>query len=199
MRYLLCYREEALGDAWRSYFAGQPNVEMATGDICRLDADAIVSPANSFGFMDGGLDHQLSEHFGWDLEKTVQRTIQARPMRELLVGEALVVPTEDARTPWLIVAPTMRVPMRIRTTINAYLAMKAVLIAAREHRHEIPITSVAIPGLGTGIGRLDPAVAAAQMWQAFQEVELGGHQAPGSFAEAQKSHVSLNRAVMLYD
>jgi O-acetyl-ADP-ribose deacetylase (regulator of RNase III) len=199
MKYFLCYRQEPLGDAWRHYFSGQPSVEIVTGDICRLPCDAIVSPANSFGFMDGGLDHQISEHFGWDLQDRVQKAIQARPLRELLIGEAIVVPTESARTPWLVVAPTMRVPMRIRTAINAYLAMKAILLAVREHRQEIPIESVAIPGLGTGIGQLAPEVCASQMWQAFREVVLGEFKYPGSYAEAQKMHAALNRSAMIYD
>ena len=30
-------------------------------------ADAIVSPANSFGFMDGGIDMVYSKRFGWQM------------------------------------------------------------------------------------------------------------------------------------
>jgi O-acetyl-ADP-ribose deacetylase (regulator of RNase III) len=149
--------------------------------------------------MDGGLDHQISDYFGWDLEERVQKAIRGRPLRELLIGEAMIIPTENARTPWLVVAPTMRVPMRIRTSINAYLAMKAILLAVREHGHEIPIESVAIPGLGTGIGQLAPEVCAAQMWQAFRDVVLDEHKYPGSFAEAQRMHGELNRSAMIYD
>jgi len=48
-----------------------------------------------------------------------------RPLGELLVGEALVVETENELVPWIISAPTMRVPMRLRQTVNPYLAMKA--------------------------------------------------------------------------
>jgi len=120
-------------------------------------------------------------------------------MRELLIGEAIVVPTEDVRIPWLICAPTMRVPMRIRTTVNAYLAMKAILIAARTHKTDIPIETLAVPGLGTGIGQLAPELAAGQMAQAYREVVLDDHKYPGSFAEAQKMHLALNRTGMIYD
>ena len=199
MKYILCYREEPLGVAWRRYFSERSDVKVVTGDICRLACDAIVSPANSFGFMDGGLDHQISDYFGWELQDQVQKAIRARPMRELLIGEAIIVSTNHARVPWLVVAPTMRVPMRIRTAINAYLAMKAILIAMREHSHEIPIESVAISGLGTGIGQLSPEVCAAQMWQAFREIVMGEQKDPGSFGEAQKMHAALNRSAMLYD
>ena len=36
---------------------------------------AVVSPANSFGFMDGGLDYKLSERFGWALQERLQRRL----------------------------------------------------------------------------------------------------------------------------
>jgi O-acetyl-ADP-ribose deacetylase (regulator of RNase III) len=182
-----------------TFFSGHPDVEIVCEDICRLPCDAIVSPANSFGFMDGGLDHRLSEHFGWDLEKRVQAAIRARPLRELLVGEAIIEPTGNSAIPWLIVAPTMRVPMPIRTSINAYLAMKAILAIVRDHHHEVPIDVVAIPGLGTGIGQLAPELCASQMWQAFQDIAMGLHEYPGSFVDAQKAHLALNRSAMLYD
>ena len=198
MKFLLCYRDEHLGDAWRKYFVGQANVSITAEDICRVKCDAIVSPANSFGFMDGGLDHQLSEHFGWGLEKEVRRRIAVRPLAELLVGEAMLVPTGDARVPWLVCAPTMRVPMPIRESINAYLAMKALLCAVLAHREEISIASVAIPGLGTGVGNMSPAVAAAQMWMAYEEIVLGVKRWPADFATAQRQHLALNRAGMMY-
>ncbi|MBK8093220.1 MAG: macro domain-containing protein [Verrucomicrobiaceae bacterium] len=199
MNIVLCYRDEPLGDAWKNAFHDMAGVEIVAGDICRVPCDAIVSPANSFGFMDGGLDHLLSERFGWDLEKRVQKAIQLRPLRELLIGEAIVVPTEDVQIPWLICAPTMRVPMRIRTTVNAYLAMKAILSAAMSHAESLPIETIAIPGLGTGIGQLAPELAAGQMAQAYREMVLGEHRYPGSFADAQKMHLSLNRSGMIYD
>ena len=198
MRILLCHRDDHLGDAWHERFAGQDDVSITSEDICRVNCDAIVSPANSFGFMDGGLDLQVSEHFGWDLEKEVQRRIADRPLGELLVGEAMIVPTGDPRVSWLVCAPTMRVPMLVRESVNAYLAMKALLCAALAHRDENPIYTVAVPGLGTGIGRLSPEVAATQMWIAYQEVVLRGGRRPSNFAEAQRQHLALNRTAMIY-
>ena len=107
----LTYREKELGQAWDVTFAPAHNVAVVEADITTTACSAVVSPANSFGFMDGGLDAALSDRFGWDLQKKVQATIADRPLAELLVGEALVVETGDDSTPWLIVAPTMRVPM----------------------------------------------------------------------------------------
>jgi O-acetyl-ADP-ribose deacetylase (regulator of RNase III) len=174
------------------HFRDQPDVEIVKGDICQVDCDAVVSPANSFGFMDGGLDHALSERFGWSLQGQLQKAIAARPIRELLVGEALIVPTGDDRTPWLVSAPTMRVPMRLRQTVNAYLAMKAILAVSLSHDGAPPITSVAIPGLGSGMGALPAEVTAAQMWSAFAEIVLGQVTYPADFEQAQKRHLRLN-------
>ena len=112
------HRDEGLGMAWKKYFDGQPNVEIVAGDICEVSADAIVSPANSFGFMDGGLDLALSDRFGWDLQERLQEMIRRDFYGELHIGQAAIIATRDERVPWLISAPTMRVPMRIRDSVR---------------------------------------------------------------------------------
>ena len=190
---LVYYGIPELGAEWRRYFGGEADVEIHGGDICSMPVDAIVSPANSFGFMDGGLDIALSNRFGWDLQKKLQQQIAARPLGELLVGEALVMPTADERTPWLISAPTMRVPMLLRQSVNPYLAMKAILAAVLNHDQTPAIQSVAIPGLGTGVGGMSAATAAWQMWQAYREIVLYQIPYPLDFDEAQRRHLDLNR------
>ena len=93
------------------------------------------------------------------------------------VGTCMLVPTENKEHPWLAHTPTMRHPMDIRGTDNAYTAMWAMLNAVRQHNlshehHADKIKSVACPGLGTGCGRLKFEEAARQMalaWKHFQE------------------------------
>lgn len=191
-RWLLVHIDDALGAAFAESFADLDDVDVVSGDICHVDCDAIVSPANSFGFMDGGLDLALSERFGWGLQGEVQEMIAARPMGELLVGEAISVPTGDSAVPWLVVAPTMRVPMRLRQSINAFLAMKAAMIEAISLARRSSVKTVAVSGLGTGVGGMPVRVSSAQMRTAFNEVALGQIAYPRDFAEAQKRHVSLN-------
>jgi hypothetical protein len=58
--------------AWEQAFADVPKVHVSRGDIFELQADAIVSPANSFGFMDGGIDLLYSKYFGWGLQTDLQ-------------------------------------------------------------------------------------------------------------------------------
>lgn len=198
MQYLLVYKQEELGQAWRRLFAGAANVQVLEADIVDMDCDAVVSPANSFGFMDGGLDYALSERFGWALQDAVQAAIRALPEKELLVGKALVLETHDERTPYLISAPTMRVPMNhgIPTSVNAYLAMKAILIAAKSHSD---ISTVAIPGLCTGVGGMRPDIAAKQMYMAYEEIELERGSSFSGFDEAQKHQLRLNELGKIWD
>jgi O-acetyl-ADP-ribose deacetylase (regulator of RNase III) len=199
LRVMLVERKPELVEAWRIHFASRTEVVPVAGDICATSCDAVVSPANSFGFMDGGLDLALSERFGWDLQERVQSLIRQRPLGELLIGEALVVETGDASVPWLLSAPTMRVPMHISRSVNAYLAMKAVLVACKQHRAEPPIRTVAIPGLGTGVGKLSCEVSAFQMWTAYEEVVLGKVAWPADFGDAQKQQLRLNPTGRIYD
>ncbi len=200
MKWKLVYNDDRLGEAWREYFHTEKHVEVLEGDICTITCDAVVSPANSFGFMDGGLDYALSERFGWDLQVRLQARIAQRPPRELFVVEAIILSTDDAHVPWLISAPTMRVPMRLRQTVNAYLAMKAIVTVTRHHAEHPAIETVAIPGLGTGCGALHPETAALQMWMAYDEVVHGIPSYPRSFGEAQKCHYHLNpKEINLWD
>jgi len=188
----LSYIEADLGEAFQKYFGNEEHISIVNGDICVLEVDAIVSPANSFGFMDGGLDLALSNRFGWDVQKRLQSKIQSRPIKELLVGESITIETYDKRVPWIISAPTMRVPMRLRQTVNAYLATKAILAAAQHHKLNPPINHIAIPGLGTATGYLSAEVAAAQMRQAYDEIIGNKGEYPQNFEIAQKQHLKLN-------
>lgn len=199
MKLVLVYRDEELGQAWRAHFATQSEVTLSHGDICEVKADAVVSPANSFGFMDGGLDLALSDRLGWHVQDSLQKAIREKHAGELLVGQAEIVPTGDSQVPWLISAPTMRVPMRIRESINAYLAMRAVLLATRTHSARPPIETVAVPGLGTGVGGLDYDTAAFQMWAAYEEIVLGKVSFPEDIGRAADQHLGLNKRGRLFD
>lgn len=205
----LCATEASLALAWHKIFKedpteearreglnedeldAYPNVQIHNDSIFNVEAQAIVSPANSFGFMDGGLDQAIMDRFPGIQEK-VQDIIRNRPMGELLVGEAIVVNTNDDKTPFLISAPTMRIPMKIEDTINAYLAMKAILNKVINS----PIESVAIPGLGTGIGGMDHLVAATQMRQAYDDLrEI--HDFPKSTLDARNRHYRMNAMTVI--
>jgi O-acetyl-ADP-ribose deacetylase (regulator of RNase III) len=158
--------------AWEQAFADVPEVHVSRGDIFEHKADAIVSPANSFGFMDGGIDLLYSKYFGWSLQTDLQALLAEQHYGELPVGQAVVVATGHDSIPFLVSAPTMRIPADISATVNVYLAFRAALIAVLTHnaRTKTPIQTLLVPGLGTGIGAVAPAAAARQMRLAYDAI-----------------------------
>lgn len=151
-------------ESMRKAFEGT-DVAVIHGNITEAKTKATVSPANSFGFMDGGLDLALRDFFGEDVEREVKLRIRKDRGGELLVGDAMVVPTYHAEIPWLIVAPTMRVPMAVDRTVNAYLAMRAILRVAGTG----DIWPITVPGLCTFSGRMPHPIAARQMRAAWDD------------------------------
>jgi len=117
MKIVLAAVEESLANAWERFCGDVDGVSVHRGSILDVDCDAVVSPANSFGFMDGGIDALYLDYFGPDIQTRVRRQIYDRHHGELVVGTAAIVETGDARIPYLIAAPTMRVPMGHFATI----------------------------------------------------------------------------------
>ena len=107
MRIHLCSIDESLAQAWETYCGELDGIEVHRGNILNLDVDAVVSPANSFGFMDGGIDMVYSQHFGWNVQQQLQNQIRHLHHGELLVGMADIVETKASNIPYLIAAPTM--------------------------------------------------------------------------------------------
>ncbi|ESQ87652.1 hypothetical protein ABAC460_18425 [Asticcacaulis sp. AC460] len=198
MKIVLATPDDAMAAAWEAACHGLPEVILQRGSILDLACDAIVSPANSFGFMDGGLDLLYSEHFGWDLQLRLRRRILDHHHGELLVGQAEIVETGNDGIPFMIAAPTMRVPMYLgEATVNPYLATRAALLLVRHgalpsgEAISSRVTTVAFPAMGTGVGRVPAAICARQMRQAFHDVLLASPRLPTSWAEASEDHQRL--------
>jgi O-acetyl-ADP-ribose deacetylase (regulator of RNase III) len=175
LRVILCDNHLPVVEAWQAYFDGVPGVDVTCDEIFAVEADGLVSPANSFGRMDGGLDAQIIEFLGEDVELEVQRMITQRYDGELIVGQAEIVLTLAPQFPYLIVAPTMRVPQNVSRTVNAYLAFRGALRAVQEFNalHGDPIQTLLVPGLATANGFMPPLRAARQMRAAYDTVMLG--------------------------
>lgn len=197
MRIVLAALQEELVAAWKTHCGDLPNVEVLHGSILESGCNALVSPANSFGFMDGGIDLTYSEHFGWHVQERLQEKIRRDHHGELLVGAAEIVETDDEEIPFVIAAPTMRVPMSLRDSVSPFLAARAALLLVREGSFDSgePISSkvesIAFPGLGTGTGRVAPLVCARQVAAAIKAVLLGEASSPRSWEEAEQHHREL--------
>ena len=201
-------RQHEMVDAWKAAFEGVDGVECSYGHIWDADLkpiDAIVSPANSFGYMDGGIDAVYTKRFGAQLQERLQKIIQEQHHGDLPVGQAQIMRTRetDDGIPYLISAPTMRVPGDISDSLNAYLAFRAVCRAVLLHNSQVEvykkysdkvvesdyITGVLCPGLGTAIGRLPVDRCASQMKTAYDMVIRKETAIPASLADcASKSH-----------
>jgi len=189
--------QQDIVSAWEEHFQDCPQVTVQSGSIFEVDCDAIVSPANSFGYMDGGLDMLISQFFGWHVQERLQDAIRNKHHGELLVGAAEVVTTDNTSIPFVISAPTMRVPMILRDTITVYLATRAVILLVL-HGHfpdgravSEDVSTVAMPGMGTGVGRVSPNTCARQMRAAVDDVLLNKSTFPSSWYEAQTRHQLL--------
>lgn len=181
--------------AWTRCFADAPNVQVSRGDIFGIEASAIISPANSFGFMDGGIDLAYSRRFGWDLQDRLQAVLRRDWDGELPVGMAVLIGTGDERLPYLVSAPTMRAPANVANTPNAYLAFRAALRVVQKHNTLFPgsIQSVVCPGLATATGEMPVEICAKQMRAAYRQVVEGKRWEAGSIHEIINEHYRLLR------
>jgi O-acetyl-ADP-ribose deacetylase (regulator of RNase III) len=171
MRKLLLVDPQAeLCDAWQAAFQGHPEVEVVNGRFEQvLEYDCLVSAANSFGLMDGGVDLAITNYFGPSLQRRVQQFILDHYNGEQPVGSSFIVETQHPDHPLLAHTPTMRVPMPITGTDNVYQAMKAMLQAVKSFNADTEkIKTVVCPGLGTATGRVPFEEAARQMALAYR-------------------------------
>lgn len=153
-------------------FADVPAVEVVHGNLLDLNCDAIVSPANSFGDMGGGIDKAIDDLSQGKAQRRLLAVIAERYFGEIPVGMATILELSSKRFPYLIAAPTMRIPGSIAGSINAYLATRAILVAVKQFNETAkrPIRSLAVSGLGTGVGGLNATDAAQQMRTAYDAI-----------------------------
>lgn len=158
--------DEAVVTALQRSFDRVEGVDVTHGDLLQTARECVVSPANSFGFMDGGFDKDLYAYFGPSIQQRVQEAVSSRPEGHLPVGASALIRTGDERIPFLIIAPTMTLPEQVDAR-NAYRAMRAVLRIARAS--ESHFSHIYCPGLTTGVGETAPEEAAAQMARAYHD------------------------------
>jgi O-acetyl-ADP-ribose deacetylase (regulator of RNase III) len=162
-----------MAQAWRALAEDRAGLVVHEGSITDVDADAVVSPANSLGIMGGGIDAVYARWFPGIADR-----VRAASGGELPVGEAVIVPTGVERPAWLVSAPTMSRPGERLPADGgaARAAAGAVLRLWRDGalpdgtRVRDAVRTIALPGLGTGVGGLAPDVCATQVGAAWDEV-----------------------------
>ena len=141
-----------------------------TSDVRKVPRhnSAIVSPANSMGWMDGGIDDVYRRMFP-GVQGAVQTAIKSHNYKSALgryflpIGSALIVQVEP--TNYLICAPTMWHPEPVADTRNAYWAFRAVLALVDKFNkgRRDKISTIVCPGLCTGCGEMSNAECARQL------------------------------------
>ncbi|KAH8999932.1 macro domain-like protein [Lactarius hatsudake] len=164
----------------------------------QLQCDCIVSPANSFGIMDGGYDLALSLAFGLGadgmntLTRQVQRALHVQSHGYLPPGSCLItsLPEDLAGingnrfgASSIAVMPTMRYPVDVRWHQDLiYNVMWNLLVQVTRWNREPGVAGntgvkkierILMTGLATGTGRVSAQRCAKQMMLAVRHFTQG--------------------------
>ena len=129
------------------------NITIVHGSILEVDVQAIVNAANSYGLMGGGVAGVIKRAAGQEVED------EAKKFAPIPIGTAVF--TTGGRTKFLgiIHAPTMWEPAQNIPVEQVARATQAALVLADLRG----LRSIAMPGMGTGVGRVSPDDAAQHM------------------------------------
>lgn len=137
-------------------------IAVVHGSLIEVDVEAIVNAANSQGLMGGGVAGFLKKAAGAEVEA------EAVAQAPIPVGQAAVTSAGALeRYRAIIHAPTMERPAMRIPPENVYLATTGALRSA----DGAGFASLAIPGMGTGVGGVAHDEAARQMVRAIREFE----------------------------
>lgn len=140
----------------------KPVIEVKKASITTLKVEAIVNPANSFGYMGGGVAGIIKKVGGQAIE---DEAIEQTPIQ---IGQAVITCAGDLVCHKVIHAPTMHNPSERTDAHKVLCATKAAL----ELADECGFKSLALPGMGTGIGGLDKKEAAEIMVKAIKDMKF---------------------------
>jgi O-acetyl-ADP-ribose deacetylase (regulator of RNase III) len=152
-------------------FTGLPKFQVLQNRFDGLPPhDCFVTAGNAFGIMTAGIDAAVVAFFGEDLMRRIQHRILEEYLGEQPVGTAFLIDTGHDERPYLVHAPTMRVPCPIEGTDKVYTATWAALLAVNSHNQTAAakIKTLAMPAMGTGFGRMSFDEAARQMAAAYR-------------------------------
>jgi O-acetyl-ADP-ribose deacetylase (regulator of RNase III) len=177
----LCDTNAEVVKAWQAFFGRGAKVTISQADVLSQQVSVLVSPCNSFGIMEDGVALALHKATDSKLEARFRKLLQDKHAGELPVGQAEIMTTGIAQPERVIFAPTVRVPQRMNAAnVNAFLSTRAAfrmlgqyMRQENEEKGGSQIESVAFVGMGTGGGRMSPATAAFQMYEAYCQIVLG--------------------------
>ncbi len=128
-------------------------IEVIKGSILEVDADVIVNPANSLGLMGGGVAGVIKRFGGEEIEK------EAMQKAPIPVGSAVLTTAGKLKFKGVIYAPTMEKPAMESSEEKVRKAVRASL----ELADSLGFETLAMPGMGTGVGGLPKELSAKAM------------------------------------
>jgi O-acetyl-ADP-ribose deacetylase (regulator of RNase III) len=128
-------------------------ITVTSGDITKVEVDAIVNAANSLLIMGGGVAGAILRAGGREVQE------EANKKAPVPVGKAVATTAGKLKAKYVIHAPTMERPAMPTSKQNVGLATRGALECARQ----LGIVSIAFPGMGTGVGGLNLEEAANVM------------------------------------
>ncbi|KZP00930.1 macro domain-like protein, partial [Calocera viscosa TUFC12733] len=190
IQFTLLDRSTDLLDAWKAAF--EKYLPTALGDTFTLlqsdirkagKFDCVVSPANSYGIMDGGIDLYIAAAISptdtTPVIRSVQKHLYANHRGYLSAGQCAIAPlpaelcgpSNVLGCKYIAVLPTMRLPERIEWQRDiVYDCMWNLLLALEKHNGAAvaehsgkEIRTVVMSGLATGTGGISHQKCAEQM------------------------------------
>jgi len=168
-------------------------IELWNGDICDLEVDAIVNPANLSLWMSTGVGGAIKRAGGDEIEFAAVR------QAPVPLGESIV--TTGGTLPVRAVIHTVSLDHDRRTSAAV---IEAAVRSAMARAREIAATSIAFPALGTGVGGFPLEEAARITVKTVREelptcptighviFALRGHAAYDAFATAMSATAPVN-------
>lgn len=154
-----------------------PNIHIRNQSVTTLNltgTNVYVSPANSFGFMRGGIDGIYAKMFP-RIESNVQKAIKSLGYVDadgdsfLPTCSALLV--KISNNDYLITCPSMLFPgSYIGDTDNVFHCYRSVLTLIK--KLPIKVDNVIIPGIGTGIGGVSFQQCASDFHRAMTDPDI---------------------------
>jgi len=137
-----------------------------------------VSPANSLGFMDGGIDLSLSRIVFPNIEKEVKKSIQKYGklnkihQKYLPIGSSIIINNSENNNS-LIVAPTMLLPHDVSNTQNAYYSTIAILYNILiNHNQNIDDVDILFTSMCCGYGKMNTDESIKQILNGIQDYKI---------------------------
>lgn len=132
-----------------------------------------ISPTNSLGFMDGGIDYALSRIIFPNIEKEVKNIIKELGIASIVgksylpIGSSIIIHKENKS---LVVSPTMLLPQNVSTTCNAYYATMAILYNILINNNEsLDEIDILFTSFCCGYGKMEEDVSILQILDGIKD------------------------------